>query len=183
MKQYKTDIEGVLLLEPQRYGDARGYFVESFNAERFRQVTGLEICFVQDNESRSVRGVIRGLHYQKAPYAQAKLVRVVAGKVLDVVVDLRKSSPTFGKHLTVELSAENGLQLFIPKGLAHGYAVLSEEAVFQYKCDAYYAPEAECGIAWNDPDLGIKWPINTEDAILSEKDCKHPIFKNASLFE
>ena len=183
MKQYKTDIEGVLLLEPQRHGDSRGYFVESYNAERFRQVTGLDICFVQDNESRSVRGVIRGLHYQKAPYAQAKLVRVVAGKVLDVVVDLRKSSPTFGKHLTVELSAENGLQLFIPKGLAHGYAVLSEEAVFQYKCDAYYASEAECGIAWNDPDLGIKWPINTEDAILSEKDYKHPIFKNASLFE
>lgn len=183
MKLYNTDIEGVLLIAPQRYGDARGYFVESFNAERFRQVTGLEICFVQDNESRSVRGVIRGLHYQKAPYAQAKLVRVVAGKVLDVVVDLRKSSPTFGKHLAVELSDENGLQLFIPKGFAHGYAVLSEEAVFQYKCDAYYAPEAECGIAWNDPDLGIKWPINTEDAILSEKDCKHPIFKNASLFE
>ena len=183
MKLYNTDIEGVLLIAPQRYGDARGYFVESFNAERFRQVTGLEICFVQDNESRSVRGVIRGLHYQKAPYAQAKLVRVVAGKVLDVVVDLRKSSPTFGKHLAVELSDENGLQLFIPKGFAHGYAVLSEEAVFQYKCDAYYAPEAECGVAWNDPDLGIKWPINTEDAILSEKDCKHPIFKNASLFE
>lgn len=183
MKLYNTDIEGVLLIAPQRYGDARGYFVESFNAERFRQVTGLEICFVQDNESRSVRGVIRGLHYQKAPYAQAKLVRVVAGKVLDVVVDLRKSSPTFGKHLAVELSDENGLQLFIPKGFAHGYAVLSEEAVFQYKCDAYYAPEAECGIAWNDPDLGIKWPINPEDAILSEKDCKHPIFKNASLFE
>ena len=132
MKQYKTDIEGVLLLAPQRHGDSRGYFVESYNAERFRQVTGLDICFVQDNESRSVLGVIRGLHYQNAPYAQAKLVRVVVGKVLDVVVDLRKSSPTFGKHLAVELSAENGLQLFIPKGLAHGYAVLSEEAVFQY---------------------------------------------------
>lgn len=183
MKVYKTAIEGVLLLAPQRYGDARGYFVESFNAARFNQMTGLDICFVQDNESRSSRGVIRGLHYQKAPYSQAKLVRVVVGKVLDVVVDLRKSSPTFGKYLAIELSGENGLQLFIPKGFAHGYAVLSEEAVFQYKCDAYYHPEAECGIAWNDPDLGIKWPINTEDAILSEKDCKHPIFKNASLFE
>lgn len=183
MKVYKTAIEGVLMLAPQRYRDARGYFVESFNAALFRQMTGLDICFVQDNESRSSRGVVRGLHYQKTPYVQAKLVRVVVGKVLDVVVDLRKSSPTFGKHLTIELSDENGLQLFIPKGFAHGYAVLSEEAVFQYKCDAYYHPEAECGIVWNDPDLGIEWPLQASEVILSEKDRKHPNFKNALLFE
>lgn len=183
MKLLKTEIEGVFLLEPHRYQDARGYFMESFHAEQFRALSGLDITFVQDNESSSKRGVIRGLHYQMAPHAQAKLVRVVSGKVLDVVVDLRKNSSTFGQHLAVELSAENGLQLFIPKEFAHGYAVLSEEAVFQYKCDTYYHPEVECGVAWDDPDLGIMWPFKAEEAVLSEKDRKHSGLRSVPLFE
>lgn len=169
MNIIKTDIEGVLIIEPKVFGDDRGYFFESFSQKEFEK----KVCkttFVQDNESKSKYGVLRGLHFQKPPYAQAKLVRVVKGKVLDVAVDIRKDSPTFGKHVAIELSEENKRQLFIPKGFAHGFAVLSEEAVFQYKCDNYYAPQAEGGILWNDPALNIDWKLRIEDVILSEKD-------------
>lgn len=183
MKITPSEIQDLLIIDPKVFGDQRGYFMESFNAERFRQATGLEVRFVQDNESLSRRGVVRGLHYQLPPYAQAKLVRVVKGCVWDVVVDLRRSSPTFGRYMAVELSAENKRQLFIPKGLAHGFAVLSEEAIFQYKCDAYYHPEAEGAVAWNDPTLNIPWPIPTEEMILSEKDKNHPLLADAPLFE
>lgn len=183
MKITPSEIQDLLIIDPKVYGDQRGYFMESFNAERFCQATGLDVSFVQDNESLSRRGVVRGLHYQLPPYAQAKLVRVVKGCVWDVVVDLRRSSPTFGRYMAVELSAENKRQLFIPKGLAHGFAVLSEEAIFQYKCDAYYHPEAEGAVAWNDPTLNIPWPIPTEEVILSEKDKNHPLLADAPLFE
>lgn len=183
MEKIQTAIEGLFLLRPQRFEDARGYFFESFNEVAFRAVTGLETHFVQDNESKSVRGVVRGLHFQLSPHAQAKLVRVVAGRVLDVAVDIRRSSPTFGQYLAVELSDENGLQLFIPEGFAHGYAVLSEEAVFQYKCSDYYHPESEAGIAWNDAALAIRWPYTVEEAILSVKDSRQPAFHEAHLFE
>lgn len=183
MKITPSEIQDLLIIEPKVFGDQRGYFMESFNAEHFRQATGLDVSFVQDNESLSRRGVVRGLHYQLPPYAQAKLVRVVKGCVWDVVVDLRRSSPTFGRYMAVELSAENKRQLFIPKGLAHGFAVLSEEAIFQYKCDAYYHPEAEGAVAWNDPTLNIPWPIPTEEMILSEKDKNHPLLADAPLFE
>lgn len=174
----KTNIDGVLIIEPRVFGDARGYFFESYNARDFREQTGIEVGFVQDNESRSSRGVVRGLHFQKPPFAQAKLVRVVEGKVLDVAVDIRKGSPTYGQHVTVELSADNKLQFFMPKGIAHGFAVLSDVAVFQYKCDEYYHPEAEGAIAWNDPTLAIDWRIAHSEALLSEKDCHHPMFND-----
>lgn len=170
MNVIKTDIEGVFIIEPQVFGDERGYFFESFNAERFLAQTGVEMTFVQDNESRSKRGVLRGLHFQREPYAQAKLVRVVQGRVLDVAVDIRLESPTFGKYVAVELSGENKHQLFIPKGLAHGYVVLEDDTVFQYKCDEFYHPECEGGIAWNDPQIGIEWGISESEIILSEKD-------------
>ena len=164
-----TCIPGVCIIEPRVFADARGYFFESFSEAWFRR----HVCdthFVQDNESRSVRGTVRGLHYQRAPHCQSKLVRCVKGRVLDVAVDIRQGSPTFGKHVAVELSAENHRQLFIPRGFAHGFAVLSDEAVFQYKCDNYYAPESEGGIAWNDPALGIDWQLPAADVILSAKD-------------
>lgn len=183
MKIQQTDIAGVWILEPTLHVDQRGYFFESFRADRFRSLTGLEVAFVQENEAMSRRGVVRGLHYQLAPYAQAKLVRVVAGTVWDVAVDMRRSSPTFGRYVAVELSAENKRQLFIPKGFAHGYAVLSEEAVFQYKCDAYYHPEAEAGVRWDDPTIGIQWPLAVEEMILSERDQLHPAFSEALYFE
>lgn len=183
MKITETAIAGVLLVEPQVFRDARGYFMESYNAERFARETGLDLRFVQDNESRSVYGVIRGLHYQLPPFAQAKLVRVVQGAVWDVVVDLRRGSPTFGRHVAMELSATNHRQLFIPAGCAHGYAVLSEEALFQYKCDCGYHPEAEAGIAWDDPSLAIAWPIPKGRELLSEKDLRHPAFSEAVYFE
>lgn len=172
MKTVKTEIEGVVILEPQVFGDERGYFFESFSQKKFEE----EVCktvFVQDNESKSSYGVLRGLHYQLSPYSQAKLVRVVKGKVLDVNVDIRKDSPTFGKHVAVELSEENKRLLFIPKGFAHGFVVLSDEVIFQYKCDEYYAPGYEGGIAFDDPALGIDWRIPKEDMILSEKDLRH----------
>lgn len=178
MNIIKTDIEGVLIVEPRVFGDARGYFFESFNARDFRQQTGMDIQFVQDNESRSSRDVVRGLHFQMPPYAQAKLVRVVEGCVLDVAVDIRAGSPTYGHHVSVELSADNKRQFFLPKGFAHGFAVLSETAVFQYKCDEYYHPEAEGAIAWNDPTLAIDWHIEKEHALLSDKDSRHPLFKD-----
>ena len=174
----KTNIDGVLIIEPRVFGDARGYFFESYNARDFREQTGIEVGFVQDNESRSSRGVVRGLHFQKPPFAQAKLVRVVEGKVLDVAVDIRKGSPTYGQHVAVELSADNKLQFFMPKGIAHGFAVLSDVAVFQYKCDEYYHPEAEGAIAWDDPTLAIDWRIAHSEALLSEKDRHHPVFND-----
>ena len=182
MELIKTAIEGVVILKPQVFGDARGYFFESFSQRVFDELVG-KIDFVQDNESKSSYGVVRGLHYQLPPYTQAKLVRVVKGRVLDVAVDLRKGSETFGKHVAVELSEEDKRQLFIPGGFAHGYAVLSQEAVFQYKCDRYYAPGHEGGIRFDDPALGIDWRIPKEKMILSEKDLKHPGLEEAYLFE
>jgi dTDP-4-dehydrorhamnose 3,5-epimerase len=170
MNVVSTEIEGVYIIEPQVFGDERGYFFESFNAKHFHAQTGIEATFVQDNESRSRKGVLRGLHFQREPHAQAKLVRVVQGRVLDVAVDIRKDSSTFGKYVAVELSGDNKRQLFIPKGFAHGYVVLEDNTVFQYKCDEYYHPESEDGIAWNDPQLGIEWGIHESEVILSEKD-------------
>ena len=163
MRVIKTEIEGVLILEPRVFEDQRGYFFESFNLMDFEEHVG-HVDFVQDNESKSSYGVVRGLHFQKGEHCQAKLVRVVKGRVLDVAVDIRPGSPTFGKHVAVELTEDNHLQFFLPKGMAHGFSVLSEEAIFQYKCD----------IAWDDPDLGIDWRIPAEEVILSEKDRHHP---------
>lgn len=183
MKIDRTDIEGVLILEPDLFGDARGYFFESFSRQRFEEVAG-PVDFVQDNESKSRYGVVRGLHFQYGDAAQAKLVRVVAGTVLDVAVDIRRGSPTFGRHVAVELSGENHRQLFIPRGFAHGFAVLSDEAVFQYKCDNYYAPASEGGIAWDDPALAIDWRLPAGEILLSEKDRRHPKLADApELFE
>lgn len=177
MRVQKTDIEGVLIVEPTVHGDARGYFMESFSERDFEAATGLTVKFVQDNESRSRRGVLRGLHFQREPYAQAKLVRVVQGRVLDVTVDIRPVSATFGKYVAVELSADNHRQLFIPKGFAHGYVVLEEDTVFQYKCDEYYHPESEDGIAWNDPQIGIEWPLAENEITLSDKDRNRKLLK------
>ncbi len=178
MKVIDTEIEGLVILEPQVFGDDRGYFFESFSLKRFEEKVSKTV-FVQDNESKSKYGVLRGLHYQLPPYTQAKLVRVIKGRVLDVAVDIRKGSPTFGKHVAVELSEENKLQFFLPKGFAHGFAVLSEEAIFQYKCDEYYAPDHEGAIRYDDPELGIDWKLPVEDIILSEKDKKHPRLQDA----
>ena len=169
----ETDLDGVVIVEPQIFGDRRGYFFESFSLRAFDEAVR-PIRFVHDNESRSSYGVLRGLHFQKLPYAQSKLVRVISGAVLDVAVDIRRGSPTFGCHVAVELSGENKRQLFIPRGFAHGFVVLSEEAVFQYKCDNYYAPQSEGAIAWNDPQIGIDWRIDPANVILSEKDSRHP---------
>ncbi len=174
----KTDIEGVLIIEPKVFGDARGYFLESFNAKEFAEKTGLNIDFVQDNESMSSYGVMRGLHFQTPPYTQSKLVRCVKGAVLDVAVDIRKGSPTYGKHVAVELTEDNHRQFFVPRGFAHGFAVLSETAVFQYKCDNFYAPQADGGISILDDSLGIDWKIPTEKALLSDKDTKHSLLKD-----
>jgi len=181
MEVIKTEIDGVLIIEPKVFGDHRGYFFESFNEREFAEKSGVDVHFVQDNESKSCYGVVRGLHFQKGEHAQAKLVRVISGKVLDVAVDIRPGSPTFGKHVAVELTAENHRQFFIPKGFAHGFVVLSPEAVFQYKCDEFYCPEAEGAIAWNDPDVAIDWQIPASDVILSDKDRKHPQLKEAEL--
>lgn len=178
MNIIKTDIPDVVVIEPKVFGDNRGYFFESFS-ERDFAANVREVRFVQDNQSLSCYGVLRGLHFQKPPHAQSKLVRVVKGRVLDVAVDIRKGSPTFGRHVAVELSEDNHRQMFIPRGFAHGFAVLSEEAVFQYRCDSYYAPQSEGAIAWNDPDLGIDWKVPQEDVLLSEKDMKHPFLKDA----
>jgi len=178
MKVIETDIEGVVIIEPKVFSDERGYFFESFSQKEFEE----KVCkttFVQDNESKSTYGVLRGLHFQKMPYAQAKLVRVVKGLVLDIAVDIRKGSPTFGKHISTELSEENRLEFFVPRGFAHGFVVLSDEAVFQYKCDNYYAPQSEGGILWNDPTLNIDWKITMEDIILSEKDKSNPLLADS----
>lgn len=174
----KTDIEGVLIIEPKVFGDARGYFLESFNAKEFAEKTGLNINFVQDNESMSSYGVMRGLHFQNPPYTQSKLVRCVKGAVLDVAVDIRKGSPTYGKHVAVELTEDNHRQFFVPRGFAHGFAVLSETAVFQYKCDNFYAPQADGGISILDNSLGIDWQIPTDKTLLSDKDTKHALLKD-----
>ena len=174
----KTDIEGVLIIEPKVFGDARGYFLESFNAKEFAEKTGLNIIFVQDNESMSSYGVMRGLHFQRPPFTQSKLVRCVKGAVLDVAVDIRKGSPTYGQHVAVELTEDNHRQFFVPRGFAHGFAVLSETAVFQYKCDNFYAPQADGGISILDDSLGIDWRIPTEKSLLSEKDTKHALLKD-----
>lgn len=178
MELIETGIPGVVVLQPRIFGDERGYFFELFSQRDFEA----KVCrtvFVQDNESKSCYGVVRGLHFQKPPYAQSKLVRVVKGRVLDVAVDIRRGSQTYGKHVAVELSEENKRQFFIPRGFAHGFAVLSEEAMFQYKCDNFYAPECEGALAWNDPDLGIDWQLPAEKVILSEKDRHHPCLKEA----
>lgn len=174
----KTDIEGVLIIETKVFGDARGYFLESFNAKDFAEKTGLNINFVQDNESMSSYGVMRGLHFQRPPYTQSKLVRCVKGAVLDVAVDIRKGSPTYGQHVAVELTEDNHRQFFVPRGFAHGFAVLSETAVFQYKCDEFYHPEADGGISILDESLRIDWRIPTDKALLSEKDTKHALCKD-----
>lgn len=178
MEVIRTDIEGLVILQPRIFGDERGYFFESFSQRDFEN----QVCktvFIQDNESKSCCGVLRGLHFQKPPYAQSKLVRVVEGEVLDVAVDIRKGSPTFGKHVAVKLTGENKRQFFIPRGFAHGFVVLSEEVVFQYKCDNFYAPQNEGALTWDDPDLGIDWLLPVEKIILSEKDKHHSRLKDA----
>ena len=174
----QTELDGVLIIEPKVFGDARGYFLESFNAKEFAEKTGLNINFVQDNESMSSYGVMRGLHFQRPPYTQSKLVRCVKGAVLDVAVDIRKGSPTYGQHVAVELTEDNHRQFFVPRGFAHGFAVLTETAVFQYKCDHFYAPQADGGISILDNSLGIDWKIPTDKALLSEKDTKHALLKD-----
>lgn len=175
MEIIKTEIEGLLLLKPKVFTDSRGYFYESYSKREFDEAVGYPVEFVQDNQSKSSYGVVRGLHFQLPPFTQSKLVRCIKGTVLDVAVDLRKGSPTFGRHLAVELSEENKMQFFIPKGFAHGFSVLSPEAVFQYKCDNYYAPHADGGISLFDDSLGIDWSIAPADRILSDKDRKHPL--------
>lgn len=178
MEVIKTDIDGVVIIEPRIFRDERGYFFESFSQRDFQE----KVCntvFVQDNESKSSYGVLRGLHFQKPPYAQSKLVRVIKGAVLDVAVDIRKGSPTFGQHVAVELTEDNHRQFFIPRGFAHGFSVLTDEVIFQYKCDNFYAPQSEGALAWNDPDLGIDWRIPTDKVLLSEKDCHHSRLRDA----
>lgn len=179
MKVIKTAIEDVVIIEPDVFGDSRGYFFESYSQKKFDEQVR-PVKFVQDNESKSKYGVLRGLHFQKGRDAQSKLVRVVKGRVLDVAVDIRKGSPTFGKYVAVELTEDNHRQLFVPRGFAHGFSVLSEEAIFQYKCDNLYAPHAEGAIAWNDPDIDIDWQLPTEDVLLSAKDAAHPMLKDAT---
>lgn len=177
MEVIQTNIEGVVIIEPRLFKDDRGYFFESYSERDFNRQVG-EIHFVQDNESKSSYGVMRGLHFQRPPFTQSKLVRCVKGAVLDVAVDIRKGSPTYGQHVAVELTEDNHRQFFIPKGFAHGFAVLSPAAIFQYKCDNFYHPEADGGISIFDTSLGIDWRIPTDHAILSEKDTKHPLLKD-----
>lgn len=177
MNVIKTKIDGLVIIEPKLFVDERGYFFESFNQRDFTSAIG-DITFVQDNESKSSYGVLRGLHFQLPPYAQSKLVRVIEGRVLDIAVDIRKNSPTFGRYVSVELTADNHRQFFIPKGFAHGFVVLSQQAVFQYKCDEFYHPEAEGAIAWNDSTINIDWQIPTNHIILSPKDKAHPVFQD-----
>ena len=181
MEYIKTEIEGVWIIQPKVFNDARGYFFEAWKKEEFEEHIG-KVSFVQDNESKSSYGVLRGLHYQKGEFSQAKLVRVIKGRVLDVAVDIRKDSPTFGKHVMVELSEENKRQFFIPRGFAHGFLVLSDEAVFTYKVDNVYAPQAEASIRFDDPDIAIEWPIDSKDVITSAKDMDAKSLKEAELF-
>lgn len=177
MEVIKTKIEGIVIIEPRIFKDARGYFYESFSQKEFDEKV-MPIRFVQDNESMSTYGVMRGLHFQRPPFTQSKLVRCCRGAILDIAVDIRKGSPTYGQHVAIELTEENHRQLFIPRGFAHGFAVLSDVAVLQYKCDNFYAPQADAGIQLRDKDLGIDWKIPTENAILSDKDIKHPYLKD-----
>lgn len=177
MKVIKTAIEDVVIIELDVFGDSRGYFFESYSQKKFDEQVRT-VRFVQDNESKSKYGVLRGLHYQKGKYSQSKLVRVVKGRVLDVAVDIRKGSPTYGEYVAIELTEDNHRQLFIPRGFAHGFSVLSEEAIFQYKCDNLYAPQEEGAIAWNDPDIGIDWQLPADDVLLSAKDAAHPMLKD-----
>lgn len=180
MDVIKTAIDGVVIIEPCVFKDDRGYFYESFSQQQFEE----KVCkttFVQDNQSQSSYGVVRGLHFQKPPYSQSKLVRCIKGSVLDVAVDIRKRSPTFGKYVAVELTENNHRQFFVPRGFAHGFAVLTEEAIFQYKCDNFYAPQQEGAICWNDPDINIDWHLPARDIILSEKDKKHVTLKETDL--
>lgn len=182
MEYITTEIEGVYIIQPRVFDDSRGYFFESWKRDEFEAHVG-KVDFVQDNESKSSYGVLRGLHYQRGEHAQAKLVRVISGRVLDVAVDLRKSSPTFGRHVMVELSGDNKRQLFIPRGFAHGFLVLSQEAVFAYKVDNVYAPQAEASIRWDDETVGISWPIDAKDVVASEKDLKGSRWQDAVFFE
>ena len=181
MNYNETFIKGVFVIEPKVFNDSRGYFFEAWKDQEFREHIGA-VGFIQDNESKSSFGVLRGLHYQKGEYAQAKLVRVIKGTVLDVAVDIRRDSPTFGKHVMVELGEDNKRQLFIPRGFAHGFLVKSDEAIFTYKVDNVYAPQAEAGIRWDDPQLAIEWPIDGMDVLTSDKDMKLPLLKDAWLF-
>ena len=180
MEVIKTAIEGVFIIEPRLFKDDRGYFFESFSQREFNEKVR-KVNFVQDNESKSSYGVLRGLHFQKPPYAQSKLVRVIKGAVLDVAVDIRKGSPTFGKYVSVELTEDNHRQFFIPRGFAHGFSVLTDEVIFQYKCDNFYAPQSEGALAWDDPDLGIDWRIPVNRVLLSGKDRLYPVLKDVDL--
>ena len=181
MEYIKTEIDGVWIIQPRVFNDARGYFFEAWKKEEFEEHIG-KVCFVQDNESKSSYGVLRGLHYQKGEFSQAKLVRVIKGCVLDVAVDIRKNSPTFGKHVMVELSDDNKRQFFIPRGFAHGFLVMSDEAIFTYKVDNAYAPQAEASIRFDDPDIAINWPIDSKDVLTSAKDMEAKLLKEAVLF-
>ena len=181
MRVMETELKDALIIEPKVFGDSRGYFFESWNKQALLEA-GLACDFIQDNESRSHYGVLRGLHFQAAPYTQAKLVRVIVGTVLDVIVDIRRGSPTFGRHIGVELSGENKRQLFVPRGFAHGFVVLSDDVLFAYKCDNSYMPSHERGIAFNDPALGIDWRVPADRLLLSEKDRRNPLFADAELF-
>ena len=184
MKLINTDIEGVYIIEPKLFEDERGYFFEAFSERKFAELTGIDTRFVQDNESRSAKGVVRGLHFQLPPHAQSKLVRVVRGTILDVAVDIRRGSPSFGRYVAVELSEHNHRQLFIPRGFAHGFSVLEGDAIVEYKCDNYYAPEAEGAIRWDDPTLAINWQIADSEAIVSGKDMANPLFEECkALFD
>ena len=182
MEYIETAIKGVYIIEPKVFNDSRGYFMEAWKLADFEQHIG-KTSFIQDNESKSSYGVLRGLHYQKGDLCQAKLVRVIKGRVLDVAVDLRRSSSTFGQHVMVELSEENKRQFFIPRGFAHGFLVLSDEAIFTYKVDNPYAPQADSGVRWDDPALGIKWPTEGLEVLTSEKDLRQPLLKDAELFD
>lgn len=174
MKFTRTEIEDVIIIEPKVHGDNRGYFLESYRQDKLEEFLGYHVEFCQDNESKSMKGVLRGLHYQLPPYAQTKLVRVIQGRVLDIAVDIRKDSPTFGKHVGVELSADNKKQLFVPRGFAHGFVVLEEDTIFAYKVDSYYSPECDRGIAFDDPTLNIDWLLPEPELVLSEKDRRQP---------
>ncbi len=177
MRFIKTKIKDLIILEPEIFGDNRGYFIESYNQKKFEDIIG-KVLFVQDNESKSKKGVLRGLHFQKPPFDQAKLVRCISGKVLDVAVDFRNGSNTYGQHLALELSCENKRQLFVPRGFAHGFLVLSENAIFSYKVDNVYAPDYDSGIRWNDPLLNIRWGMNKSEILVSNKDSKLPFFSD-----
>jgi dTDP-4-dehydrorhamnose 3,5-epimerase len=183
MQFTRTHIKDVIIIEPQVHGDDRGYFVETFRQDKLENFLGFKVGFIQDNESKSGKGVLRGLHYQLAPAAQTKLVRVIQGSVLDVALDIRKGSPTFGQYVAVELTAENKKQLFVPRGFAHGFVVLEDDTVFAYKVDNYYSPENDRGVAFNDPELSIDWKLNVDQLKLSDKDKRQPLLSDADMFD